>query len=84
MTRIVRRIAADIPSVISGHIAPRAGSVSDSVFIESFLIVACVAAAVGGVCGVIGLSELPGLLLITAAGSVAGAAALATPSIAPH
>jgi len=54
------------------------------VFIESFLIVACVAAAVGGVCGVIGLSELPGLLLITAAGSVAGAAALATPSIAPH
>ena len=84
MARIVQRIAADTPSVISGLIVPRAGDVADSVFIETFLIITCVAAAVGGVCGVIGLSELPGLLLITAAGSVAGAAALATPSIAPH
>ena len=84
MTRIVKRIAADTPSVISGLIAPRAGDAASSIFIESFLIVACVAAAVGGVCGAIGLTELPGLLLITAAGSVVGAPALATTSTAPQ
>ena len=84
MARIVQRIAADTPSVISGLIVPRAGDVADSVFIETFLIITCVAAAVGGVCGAIGLTELPGLLLITVAGSVAGAAALATTSTAPQ
>ena len=83
MARILQRIAADTPSVISGLIVPRAGDVADSVFIETFLIIACVAAAVGGVSGAIGLTELPGLLLITVIGSVAGAAALATTSTAP-
>ena len=84
MARILQRIAADTPSVISGLIVPRAGDVADSVFIETFLIIACVAAAVGGVSGAIGLTELPGLLLITVIGSVVGAAALATTSTAPQ